>query len=750
MPFDSQFSLSLELTKVLPFGKLANFTGQKALEFVKELQRSGSDVFVEADLANVLGRHRIDHRFASGFRQAVNESTVKQLSNVIGVVLESGAGPTVRRSLQDQVYFSTVVQLSLLAWTHGLESLSEALAVALQRRSEAGSTSTPDVSNPTVLAGTLKACRDQTSNYQWDLTFAAVESMLPGILSGSYAATAVARICQLRRLDYAVLQALLDTLFAVQTLPEDRIIRINTEKGLSTIVVWAHHVLGLTVVVHSSTTEPVRFGTGCEQVILQVTPYGTDQHSSVCLLDGSGEECFRLSSLPFEDPVLESIARSSASGYGRRLLELFVSDQAMVSNFARRVLVQCMIDVDREKHFVLTDFSSVPRTVGGNDNWVNRDPALRPRRRFPRKLLREVATFLFGEIDEVDQLIASEKTKRYAEDTNGVWARGRPPPDIKTWMNDKYKPSERDGLEQFLLNLLHWLMFLIYTFASVANLNRIQNLPLNLSTKFDLFGKETRDFPAPWTCFRVLSALLVGNDSFSPDEFALVSAWGWSIYTHSLGSFDPAKVRTDTFNVVQGVPSRQGIRKEGIRDAAVSKLSIYGAEKYSVLWGPGDTATLCSTTRGSKPKVFVGLSGAYFEATEQFQCEQDGSVIAVTRLGFRAMQDLCWKAEWLPACEHVGSPTPDEDIVLPAKTWAFSGFFGPPRVVTPEWEGVHLGLVAGNRSARWLLLQSMRQHWNNSFVLLRGEDCCFACAVDLASTIRREQFRDIGITGIIL
>ena len=67
MPFDSQFSLSLELTKLIPFGPLANATGRGILQLARDLKKTGSDILVEEDLADVFGRNRIDSRFASSF-----------------------------------------------------------------------------------------------------------------------------------------------------------------------------------------------------------------------------------------------------------------------------------------------------------------------------------------------------------------------------------------------------------------------------------------------------------------------------------------------------------------------------------------------------------------------------------------------------------------------------------------------------------------------------------------------------------
>ena len=134
MALSSQFSLSLELTKLLPFGPLANVAGSAFWKVMKELQHSGSSVVTEEELAQVLGRNRIDHLFASSFRTAVQHSMLNKITGIAELFIEAGAGPTVRRSLTEQAYFSTIVQLSLLSWTHELERLADGLARAFRNR----------------------------------------------------------------------------------------------------------------------------------------------------------------------------------------------------------------------------------------------------------------------------------------------------------------------------------------------------------------------------------------------------------------------------------------------------------------------------------------------------------------------------------------------------------------------------------------------------------------------------------------
>lgn len=74
MAMGSQFSLSLELTKLVPFGSLFNTAGHGLVRLLREIQASGSDFITEQDLAEVFGRNRLEPRFASTFRTAVKHS----------------------------------------------------------------------------------------------------------------------------------------------------------------------------------------------------------------------------------------------------------------------------------------------------------------------------------------------------------------------------------------------------------------------------------------------------------------------------------------------------------------------------------------------------------------------------------------------------------------------------------------------------------------------------------------------------
>jgi hypothetical protein len=257
MSFSSQFSLSLELTRLLPVAGTAVSAAATALmNLARELQSSGSDIVVEEDVAQVFGRNVIKPEFETLFRQKITDGGgVSPLSDLLPIVLQRGPGPTVRRALRQPIYMSMVVQLSLLTATHNIDSLASGLSEALRMRTSDPYTDTelPYVTSP-ALKGLLQACQDQTSGFQWPTLLNQIhkalglENFVP-YTEGRHTISFESRNAsnEYQALPISILQALLDMLTAVQRFYQDSIVVIDGCRGVVTIVAWAHFVLGLTV-----------------------------------------------------------------------------------------------------------------------------------------------------------------------------------------------------------------------------------------------------------------------------------------------------------------------------------------------------------------------------------------------------------------------------------------------------------------------------------------------------------------------
>ena len=150
-----------------------------------------------------------------------------------------------------------ILQLSLSTWVHEVREFAKGLAQALDRRvNDNGKKEVPPRLDG--LRGTLRAVREQTIGFMWELIFPPL------------------RNCEtrkhLRLLPVSILQGALDTLTAAQNLPDARLLRVRSVDGVTTIVLWAHHFLGLTVVVEAARGLE-RFGDGPESVYIDCGIY---------------------------------------------------------------------------------------------------------------------------------------------------------------------------------------------------------------------------------------------------------------------------------------------------------------------------------------------------------------------------------------------------------------------------------------------------------------------------------------------
>lgn len=117
MPFlQSQFSLSLELTRLIPASAaLLNASWADAISFARRLQDSGSDFITEEDLVNKFGAAPIASSIAGSFRDVLGKRGGMQSYDLVeaGMSLFPGLGPTLTRALTEGnngPYFAMVVQ----------------------------------------------------------------------------------------------------------------------------------------------------------------------------------------------------------------------------------------------------------------------------------------------------------------------------------------------------------------------------------------------------------------------------------------------------------------------------------------------------------------------------------------------------------------------------------------------------------------------------------------------------------------
>ena len=300
--------MSLELSKAIP--PTVNAASNGLLQLVRTFQNSGSNVVTEHDLAEVFGRNFIEPHFASTFRTAIKVSIIHKLSNIAELVLEAGAGPTVQRAVKDSSYFPTIVQLSLLLWPHEIKDLALGLVKALEARAGNGGSDIPTVDS---LIGTLRCIRQQTSGFMWELIFSAEEQRLDFLQ--------VNDVCRTRSIPFVILQGLMDGLTAIQRLPEKHFLQVRTGSGVATIVIWAHHLLGITVEVVSD-HRVAKIGQDTTRMSIHCTEAITREVPEVILLNEVKEVVFGAAADICDILLLKPQCRHPVQGWGTRMIDL--------------------------------------------------------------------------------------------------------------------------------------------------------------------------------------------------------------------------------------------------------------------------------------------------------------------------------------------------------------------------------------------------------------------------------------------
>ena len=752
MALSKQFSLSVELTKLVPLAPLAKVASGGLLSLLRQYRDEGFDPVTEEDLAMVFGRNKIESKFESTFRTAVRQSTVHKISDIAELMLEAGAGPTVRRSLKEPVYFSTVVQLSLLTWTHGLNSLARGLAQALDRRAK-GSTESTVPPRYNALKDTLRAYREQTSGFMWELIISAVDRQLSAFRPDNSAGTWF----EYRPMPLCVLQALLDAFTAVQHLPDATLVRIVTFTGVSTIVVWAHHILGLTVLVEAR-QKRIKFGQGQESVYINAEQQkeGQTTAASAALVNETRDLLFEVEN-SLEDLPLQAASRHPISGYGLWMIEFEIQEPNAIRDLVYTTVVSCL-------HLVEEMWQGAHHDSESSHRGKNIYPSA--------KRIVQVAETLFpGYCDGL---------QGQAEDYNNQHSSSLQPNDLSKQVYStlvKYAQWSQDSsfdknIRGALSKLSHLLAHIVLVLAVTENIDKYPALSIDLNV---LKKERYMPFRLPdaTEAFKSLIALLGGREDPYSDQDVIrasaISCWGWCICLGSIIGDDPSSL-FPSLAVLQGVPRREGERKRLIVDGHTSEVFHPNqkamSETYDISACPGDRMTLESWTRQGKTRYFIAATDNQFEVVKVYTSHSvtDPAATKSTSIGFRGMQNTYWDLVHLPACDH---PVRENGTILPEDTWAFRGFGrpdvrqgGPNKAIdyTRCMNGsTHVALTAGDTSARWIMLAGEKytpHHGETtpedreilrpySAHYVRNPDCCLECAINQVTNYRRG--RHVGL-----
>ncbi|KAL9118594.1 MAG: hypothetical protein Q9187_004860 [Circinaria calcarea] len=703
MPISTQISLSVELVKLAQHLPLPA-TISALISSVRDFKRSSSDFLVEEDLMAIFGRGRVVRSMENHFRDVIKAASIDPPSPLYweaDIVLDAGAGPTLRRALRDgHSYMATVIQLSFLGSMHEETTLAATLTECMFNRYEKGvQDATPDPDYAGVL-GTLQACTSQTCQYPWEVLIALVESKFPQSAPWFRAFKS-----PLNSLSPNLLLGAMDYLYLVQSLPEDRIMVVENQMGLVPIAVWAHCILGLRVFVKDSPDGDVNLGTpGNPQVIIhwsQKWELYPDReweirNSSiprVYLLDAGMEVLLVMEPNDHEAVKIEGLEYHRLKGYGttflRRLFnkESIVNDDDSIYAEVAQYVMAVAIVISKSMH------------------------------RIPFK----------RELDQTKQYLEQYYMK--IESTRILESGGLLLSGIE---------FDRKGVNGYVERLTSLVVKDMPVPPTRANGARMAIGKVLMPEDSDIW-------------FEDIMAMMLGDVGAlaipeNRDDYFLISHKGWSMYHSNIGDVDPGGVDCESICIRRGVPTnlRTKERKLAILDAP--RIWPKQTHKAAVVdrgesFLPRCVSPVIKRTElySSRGKVFW-LSIRYdIDDLESLQGFGNKGKFSIYTSYHQLHDGLCMAMKTEPCMHHTQN---SKLVQLSLGVVTTKGF---------DWvnyesieERICLNLVKGDSRARWVLLGELifkghpvevgRVHSHlQRRVMLRCNNCCENCAIKQAS-----------------
>ncbi|KAL2060836.1 hypothetical protein VTL71DRAFT_8888 [Oculimacula yallundae] len=731
--------LSLELTKLIPLAV------EGSMSFARGMQGSGSDIVVEADLAELFGRCLIEAQMASTFKSVISRTSSSKLCE--GISLESGPGPTTLRALKPEhaVYFATVIQCSLLAYVMDRESLAEILKSIFDKRVEEAPPHAQIRASPSAagISGFLRVCEDQTAEYEWNKLLLTISTILdmPDMESSE-------------PIPRSILAGLVSTLALVQRFPEEHNIQIECSSGTCLIVVWAHYVLGMSVLVDAiSGSKQTPFGPEPYHIIIDTMVVKNNKLVEptltllACTKDNSQEPLFQIRSDDDEarpdELKIDSIYRTPAAGYGHQTLSRSASNKTF---FSEMMNVTCAFAMLIAGH--LRAELRIPANKHDNDEQeeTDSDGSASAEPEEPREgdriildgsdILR-AGEFLFGKkLNEgaIKDYVALYKGQSLNQELQR-------PQIIEAW--------NKASTLNYFANAEHWknqtkmaqyLSILILAFAHVQDLASCSGIMLNgncSTIRNAHIAQQVRGWDGnrsikvtARTWFNVIASIL---DHDLPDVrgIALLSNRGWSIYFTTFGLQPPFDVSADSLIIRKGVPYRNGMYRHAVADGwDQGRQEEFDWQRIN---SAGDKIRLSCANDVVLGRAMYGEHRDTFIVSLRM-IYQDRDTTCIRRVGYYELYSALWMVQKTTSCNH--SSQSQSEVVLPSGSLTISGFND---FELPDYhERLRVCMTANQDIARWRVLLAIvsgrrQAGQKDEYVMLRGDDCCLKCALDQAS-----------------
>lgn len=630
--------------------------------------------------------------------------------------------------------------------------MATGLAKGLEERSDNAAQesstmqSAPDVAS---LLGVLAACEEQTAAFDWNLLLHAVAAALGISLRGYNHGHFPGRVfCEAAEM-FPILQHF----------PLERIVTIyfgrsqTYEHGIaiSALVVWAHHVLGLNVLVKRSwyengnhTKREIPFNSsGNGLVIIEETE--SKSACSTALLKSSGEYSVTIKPRAEESEIVNTIQRTPAKGFGTHFLSCYLRSHewSEVSSTAEAVIV-------KEMQIITTAFAQL---IAGHLRRVSSSDASDPNCRQPgnveqipcvmnRQDLLQAAGFLF-DMDRIDEGEVELYKRHYvSKPLDSALAK---PPGIDTAMRNWYMKgiidkaaaedeSSMSDMWQYLITEVSRLSLILIALPRIVNLRDFEELKFcgTVWTIQDTYLQQqlpdwngTQDLSVnDDTWLEILALLITGDElDYHLGRVCLVSHRGWSLWISTFETVDPYRSAVGAVFIGRGSPCRKGIWKKFIKDAGLAKLDLSEMRAIDL---SGQRTTLRCASKVFLEPPYCGTTADSFLLLARFRREKSTERAS---WGYRHMHEMLWSAHTSRRCNHQGSSTNTFDLPMSCATIEVSA-----RLAEKMEERIVIALTAKNIGARWLSLATVDLDDNMTRqVLLRGSDCCYQCVIGQAA-----------------
>lgn len=773
MPFSAGFQLSLELAKAFPINSWSESAVGKILKYARDLRASGSDIVVEADLAEVFGRGKVVHELEQDFRKVVKVQKFTFLRDGCEISLDSGAGPTLLHSFRDNRYFSAVIQLSFLGWTHDRSSLATAIDQAMVKRFEtkvAGASASPGYEG---IFNTLAACSSQSSAFAWSdyihLVNAKLHDSIPEYQFSQ----------DLLRLSPAALTGAMDYLYIVQQLPESRKIMISNAMGSITFLIWAHYILGLTVRITTGGPSTITFGDDQNAQVLidwsKLNPHPASilhvsqrdeqrLQPSIKLLDE--KESVVLDSAPdserWRDITVDT--RYPLHGYGANYLHRMFNADVLTNQIdpiyheSVKLIIAIAIwvsrRVDRDTDITLSPTEVVnlasPQRNVSIDMWR----------------IKASAKLLFlNNLRATDESSIDEYVKHISQGSLNETSL----PNVCTVFLKKV-PTKPGRVSPGLNYIFHLrcLASMVLVFSFVPEIESCSAMPLR-EAHFREIGFQGQFLKA---CKDPEERLRLRHDTIfceittylsrykAPGNVILFCEFGWSVYFDTFGDRDPTEVKPELIHIREGVPTNK-------RTMERKRFLCDGVPVGSPIFTPSMDDSQPIRGREYVPRSSATASWTEFwsigaEAFEHSMCysvtpkqewREHGRKQGQIFSSCRSMQAMLWESFETAACGHSLNES-KSPIKLGMDAAAVLGWRNDQEKIEEVTERFLICLTKGEPRIRWLAAQSSIYLGRRCIalelqtdpglrvrqVMLRTEDCCDSCALEQTAAVPGNHF----------